>query len=101
MRLLDVANVSHEIRSIAFAVCHLLVNVMVPENLVDSPQHSRNVLMYEDDTSMIRLIHRKTPQRNLGHVDRAYRDAFVHISDQRLCNFDTNGTLRLFRAATN
>ena len=49
--LTDVANISHEVCDIAARIRHLLVDIVVAPDLVDSLQHTRHVLVDVDNLS--------------------------------------------------
>lgn len=96
---LDIADIGHQVRDFAATVGHLLVDVVVAEDLVDALQHTRDVVVDEDDASVVRLVHGQAAQRDLGHVDGAQCDALVDVSHQGLRDLDADCRLRLLGRA--
>ena len=98
---LNIRNISHQVRNIALVIGDLLINVVVSQNLVDTLQHTRNVVMNVDDSGVVWLVHGERTKINLWQVNCTKRNTKVNVSDQRIRNLNTNSSLCLLGGASN
>lgn len=98
---LNIRNISHQVRNIALVIRDLLINVVVSQNLVDTLQHTRNVVMNVDDSGVVWFVHGKRAKVDFWQINSTQCNTKVNVSDQGICNLNTNSSLCLLGGASN
>lgn len=93
--MVDVADVGHQVRNIPARVGHLLVNIVISKDGVDLAQDTGAVGVDENDADAV-LVGGDGAEGDLGNVDGTESGTLVDVTDERVGDFKTNGTLGLY-----
>jgi hypothetical protein len=97
--MVNVADIGHQVGNVSAAVTHLFDDVVLPEDCIDLSQHTRTVVVDENNTDMVFLRGGKQTKTDFRHVDSTDRGSFVDVTHESISHFDTNSTLSLCRSS--